>query len=221
MIETISSVIKVGDKYGRYSILGIFKEDGKYPKYARAQCACGSAIRYVPVSALRNGQSKSCGCLHKERVTKHGAWNNPLFQVWKGMIDRCTNPNNKRYARYGGRGINVCDRWLDVNSFITDMTNGYEKGLQINRIDNNGNYSKDNCEWATTRSQTRNYSRNVVIEHNGKTLCAVDWAIETGIPAKVIYDRISSGWSKIDAITKPIMTNEESIKKALNIRWNK
>jgi len=204
MIETSSSVIKTGDKYGRYTILGIFKEEGKYPKYARCQCDCGSPVRYVKVDALRSGESKSCGCLHKEIVTKHGAWNTPLFNVWTGMIRRCTNPNDKKYPRYGGRGIKVCDRWLNVNNFIADMTAGYKKGLQINRIDNDGNYTKDNCEWATTKAQTRNYSRNVIIEHIGKKLCVVDWAIETGIPAKTIYDRISHGWSPIDAITKPV-----------------
>ena len=214
MIETSSKVIKTGDKYGRYSVLGIFKEEEKYPKYARVQCECGSPVRYVPVDTLRSGTSKSCGCLQKEIVTKHGAWNNPLFNVWKNMISRCTKPNDKRYARYGGRGIKVCDRWLDVTNFIADMAIGYEKGLQINRKDNDGNYSNENCEWATTKAQTRNYSRNVVIEHNGKILCVVDWAIKTGIPAKTIYDRISHGWSPIDAITKPVDIIKQSKAKA-------
>ncbi len=221
MIESTSSVMKAGDIYGRYTVLGIFKEEGKYPKYARVQCSCGSPIRYVGTSTLRNGDSKSCGCFHKEAVTKHGAWDNPLFKVWSGMIRRCTNQKDKRYNRYGGRGISVCDNWLNVNNFITDMSEGYEKGLQIDRKDNDGHYCKENCQWTTTKQQTRNYSRNVVLEHNGKKLCVIDWAIESGIPASVLYDRIARGWSAVDSLTKPVMSNKESIKLALSARYVK
>ena len=204
MIETTSSVMKTGDISGRYTVLGIFKEEGKYPKYARCQCSCGSQIRFVPVSALRTGDAKSCGCLHKERVTKHGAWGKPLFGVWRAMISRCTNPKDKRYNRYGGRGIRVCDQWLDVNKFITDMTKGYEKGLQIDRKNNDGNYCPENCQWTTTKQQTRNYSRNVILEHDGKSLCLADWSIDTGINYGTLWTRIQSGWSPKRALTTPV-----------------
>lgn len=203
MIESTSSVMKPGDIYGRYTVLGIFKEDSGYQKFARVQCECGSPVRYVQIGVLRNGTSKSCGCLHKERVTKHGAWGTPLFNVWRGMISRCTNQSDKRYSRYGGRGISVCARWLDVNNFITDMQAGYKPHLQIDRVDNNGNYCPENCRWASSKQQTRNYGRNIVLEHEGKKLCLADWAIETGINYGTLWTRVQAGWTTKRLLSTP------------------
>lgn len=129
MIAAESKLMKTGDVFARYTILGIFKEEGVKSLFAKVQCSCGSPPRYVRGDTLRDGTSQSCGCLRKEAVTKHGAWNHPLFGVWSAMVRRCTNPKDKRYHRYGGRGIQVCDRWLDVNNFIADMTEGYKKRL--------------------------------------------------------------------------------------------
>lgn len=205
MIESTSKVAKAGDRFGRYTVLGIYIDpSAEKHRFARVQCDCGSPPRYSRIDGLTSGKAQSCGCLHKERVTKHGEWNNPLFGIWKGMVNRCTNPVDKRYSRYGGRGINVCERWLDIHNFISDMSEGYEKGLQIDRKDNNGNYEPSNCQWATTKQQTRNYSRNVIIEHDGKKLCAVDWALEVNIPAKTICERIRNGWSRTKALTVPV-----------------
>ena len=205
MIESTSKVAKTDDRFGRYVVLGIYTDPMvKKHRFARVQCDCGSPPRYTRIDGLTSGAAKSCGCLQKESVTKHGEWKNPLFKVWKGILSRCTNPSDKRYARYGGRGITVCDRWFDVHNFINDMSEGYEKGLQIDRKDNNGNYEPDNCQWATTKQQTRNYSRNVILEHNGKRLCVVDWAVETGIDAKVLYDRVARGWNAYKCLTQPV-----------------
>jgi hypothetical protein len=206
MIETTSTIAAIGDTFGRYTVLGIFKEPDAYRKYGRVQCSCGSPPRYVGLSNLRNGTAQSCGCLHRERVTKHGAWGHPLFGIWSAMVNRCQNPKDKRYERYGGRGIKVCERWLDVNNFIADMHPGHKPGLQIDRKDNDGPYHPGNCHWATTKQQTRNYSRNVILEHDGKRMCVVDWADETGISAKVLYDRVAHGWDASKALTKPVKT---------------
>lgn len=205
MIETTSRVAKTGDRFGRYTILGIYF-DPKISKqrYARVQCDCGSPPRYSRVDGLTSGKAQSCGCLHKEVVTTHGAWGTPLFKIWSAMIRRCTKPQDKKYHRYGGRGIKVCERWLNVNNFIDDMTEGYLAGLQIDRIDNDGNYEPSNCQWSTRKQQSRNYSRNVILEHDGKRMCVVDWSLVVGIPAKSIYQRISDGWSAKDTLTKPI-----------------
>lgn len=215
----VSQTIFAGQRYGRYTVISTHRRKGTYKYYALCQCDCGSEQRYVYTSALREGDAQSCGCLHKERVTKHGAWNHPLFNVWRGMMQRCHNKNDKRYSRYGGRGITVCDRWHDVNAFIRDMEPTFKTGLQIDRIDNDKGYSPENCKWSTTREQTRNYSRNVVIEHTGKRLCVADWSEITGIPSKVIYGRISAGWNHVDAITKKVMAAKESSAVARKIRW--
>lgn len=203
LIVSESSVLAVGDIYGRYTVLGVYKSRVGYQKYAHVQCSCGSKPRFVQVGQLRNGDSQSCGCLHKERVTKHGQWGTPLFTVWRSMMDRCTDQKNKRYQRYGGRGITVCDRWHDVHAFIADMTPGYSPGRQIDRINNDLGYSPENCRWATTRQQTRNYSRNVVVEFNGKAMCIADWAEQLGMNYGTLWDRLKQGWSAERALTTP------------------
>lgn len=124
------------------------------------------------------------------------------------MIERCTNSKTKSYARYGARGIVVCDRWIDPIAFVEDMSEGYERGLQLDRIDNDGNYSPDNCRWATTKTQTRNYSRNVVLEYDGKKLCLADWSAETGINYMTLWSRLQTGWSASKALTTPAKTKK-------------
>jgi hypothetical protein len=202
MIVATSKVISAGDTYGRYVVDSVWKEDGRL--FARVNCNCGSPTRYVRADNLRDGRSQSCGCLQREAVTTHGAWSHPLFPVWSRMLSRCENTKDKRYPRYGGRGITVCDRWHDVRKFIEDMQDGYQHRLTIDRIDNDGNYEPANCKWSTRKQQNRNYSRNVILEHDGKRLCVADWAIETGINPKVLYDRVARGWTAARALTAPI-----------------
>jgi len=120
------------------------------------------------------------------------------------MMDRCYNETNKRYNRYGGRGITVCQDWHDVKRFIAEMTQGYAKGLTIDRIDNNAGYSKDNCRWATQAEQNRNYSRNIMLTHDGKTMCLADWAVHIGITYGTLWDRIKRGWTAEKALSTPV-----------------
>lgn len=210
-----------GQKYGRYTVISTHRVIGTYLYYGLCQCECGSDRRYVGATALRNGEAQSCGCLHRERVTKHGAWGHPLFQTWSGMQSRCTNKDDKRYDRYGGRGIKICARWNDVNAFIKDMGPKFKKGLQLDRIDNDGDYTKENCRWATTGEQTRNYSRNVRLTLNGETLCIADWATKLNINYGTLWDRIKQGWSAKRALTTPTLSHVESNRLALKSRWSK
>lgn len=190
LIESSSSVIKAGDKYARYTVLGVFKLANGYQKYVKVQCECGSPPRFVQVGVIRNGGSKSCGCFHREQVTKHGLKTGPVFKCWKSMMDRCTNIKNKSYPRYGGRGITVSDAWLDPHRFVADMEPSFTKGMTLDRIDNNGPYSLTNCRWATTKTQNRNYSRNHFITYNGETRCLKEWSEILGINHATLSDRI-------------------------------
>lgn len=191
LVPCESSVLSAGDRYGRYTVLGVFKKPVGYQKYALVQCDCGSPPRHIQVGVLRNGTSQSCGCLHKERVTKHGLWSHPLFNVWRCMISRCTDPSDKAYKRYGARGITVCPEWLEsVRAFVADMGPTYQPGLTLDRRDNNGPYSPENCRWATHAEQNRNYSRNVRLTHNGETRCLKEWAEITGINYGTLADRV-------------------------------
>lgn len=175
-------------KYGRLEIISRYSA-GTH-SFAICQCDCGSPQRAYRLDKLRSGWTQSCGCFHKERVTKHGAWNNPLFNVWAAMMRRCYNPHDKRFQDYGKRGISVCKRWHEVNAFIEDMKDRYQKGLQIDRKDNNGSYNPENCKWSTLKEQGRNKRNNVLLTHNRKTHCLSEWAEITGIKYGTLWDRV-------------------------------
>jgi len=118
----------------------------------------------------------------------------PTYHTWTGMKDRCGNRKNKRFHRYGARGISVCDRWESFENFLADMG---EKppGMSLDRIDNNGNYCPENCRWATGKQQARNKSNNTLMTHAGKTQTMQEWSEELGITSSTISWRLQRGWS--------------------------
>ena len=128
-------------------------------------------------------------------LPSHGMTKTPLHRRWCAMRARCHNQHNKRYARYGARGITVCEEWdSSFEAFYKwALSNGYHDGLTIDRIDNDKGYSPENCRWVTQKEQNRNYSRNHKITYNGKTQCIADWADETGINRATILYRIKCG----------------------------
>jgi len=118
--------------------------------YGIYRCSCGVEFK-TRTDNVQRGNTKSCGC-----YKKHGLSNHPLYHTWDNMIRRTNNPKVKHFDKYGGRGIEVCERWMDINKFIEDMYPSYQKDLSIDRIDNNGNYEPNNCRWATKTMQSRN-----------------------------------------------------------------
>lgn len=141
-------------------------------------CECGKKIN-ADKHNLRSGHTKSCGCIEKDHnfgICGDGLRSHPLYQTWKTMIYRCANPKRKEYKNYGGRGIKVCERWMVFDNFIEDMYSLYQKGLEIDRYDNDGDYTKDNCRWVTglinkqkTRKTNLNYEKAFVIRNSDKT----------------------------------------------------
>jgi len=130
----------------------------------------------------------------------HGMWGTPFYWRWATMLARCTNPNDKNYARYGGRGIKVL--WKSFEGFKKDMYRTYlmhrkihgERNTTIDRIDNDKSYSKENCKWATPKEQSRNTQRNRIIEYQGKRRCVSEWVEITGLTHRMIYHRLNRGW---------------------------
>jgi hypothetical protein len=136
--------------------------------------------------------------------------NTPTHQSWRAMIERCCNTNATGYARYGGRGIRVCERWRrSFEAFREDMGERPSREHFIERVDNDGNYEPTNCRWATRTEQNRNSTHNVKVTHGGVTRCISEWAEATGIPAPTLYSRAARGMSPAD-ILAPVDRNTVS-----------
>lgn len=212
--EKISELRKfdlTGKRFGR---LKVIKDVGKSKDRNiiwECLCDCGK-IKNIKGNNLMQGRTKSCGCLNKEitsnRSTTHGlSQKEPLYCVWRSMRDRCYNKNNSSYNRYGGRGIIVCDEWKNnVELFYNWMvSNGYKKGLTIDRIDNNGNYEPNNCRVISKQQQNRNYSRNIILKYNGKEKTLIDWCEILDLKYSMVYLRIKkNNWSVEKAFETPI-----------------
>ena len=148
-----------GQMFGRLTITGITDRS-----HVHVRCACGTERTVTSVN-LFNGSTRSCGCLAAEnrkfgpKRSTHGLKGHPLYKTWTSIVGRCTNPADSDWRYYGARGISVCDRWLDVTSFILDIEASIgprPDGLTIDRTDNDGNYEPGNVRWATRAEQTRN-----------------------------------------------------------------
>ena len=187
-----------GQTFNRWTVLS--RTSNAPGGQARWLCRCECGGEGVVIgAALSNGQSKSCGCLRVEttikRSTKHGHATNGIsstYVTWAGMVDRCTNPNNKFFADYGARGISVCEQWKTFTGFLTAMGEK-PKGLTLDRIDNELGYGPENCRWATTSQQARNKRNSRWITHNGQTKSLADWADESGVNYATLFGRLKRG----------------------------
>lgn len=195
-----------GQKFSRWTVISRSGNRGRLT-YWNCQCECGNKAD-VGSSALRDGRSRSCGCLKneetKERSVTHGMSHSKEYSSWNDMMKRCYNKNASHYNNYGGRGIAVCDRWLKFENFYADMGDRLE-GTSIDRIDNNGNYEPGNCKWSTRKEQCNNRRSNRFVTYAGKTLTLSEWSDVSGIPAKAIRKRLSVfNWTVKRALTEPL-----------------
>lgn len=126
------------------------------------------------------------------------------YRTWSGMKSRCLNPKNEKFPIYGGRGIKVCERWMDFLNFLTDMGPKPSLSHSIERVNRNGNYEPGNCIWATQPVQQRNRSTNRVISFNGISKTMTDFAADYDMRPGTLWNRLDLGWSVKDALTRPI-----------------
>lgn len=188
----------------RFSKL-VVKEVARDSSRVRWKCLCDCGNwSIVSTDHLRSGHSKSCGCLNVARTRVMGKANrmhghtakgkpSATFYSWSGMRTRCENPKAKGYHNYGGRGIKICDRWKNFSNFLADM-GARPKGKQIDRIDNDGDYTPANCRWVTRIQQARNRRTNTHLTIDGETHTIVEWAEISGIPVNVVYLRLKNHW---------------------------
>jgi hypothetical protein len=190
--------VHVGQRHGQWTVL----EKSGYGYLCR--CSCGTE-RVVASADLSWGRSKSCGCINNRSPKlgpkeQHGMSSSPEFNVWRSMLNRCRVPTNKVYQHYGGRGISVCDRWTSFEAFFEDMGPRPSAKHTIERIDNNGNYCPENCQWVTMQVQQNNRRNNVRLTLQGRTQTQTQWSMELGIPLSTIRHRKKKGMSDEDAL---------------------
>lgn len=192
---------------GRLKVLGPTKSEKKQNKsrlFWLCRCECGTEV-WALSSQLIKGSQRSCGCLRTENVRTmhltHGLTGTGEYESWAGMVRRCTNSESVDFPHYGGRGITICDRWKnDVHAFIADMGKR-PKAKSIGRIDNDGNYTPENCRWETATEQLRNTTRTHWITFKGETLSLAEWAERLGLSYVCLFHRIERGWELERALT--------------------
>ena len=195
-----------GKEFGSLTVIRIaVDEPGKKKKWL-CRCSCGNEC-VVSASNLVSGHSKQCPqCGYKamaKKVTSHGMTGTKLYGVWNTMKNRCSNPSVKSYRDYGGRGIKVCDEWLNADTFFKwAKATGYKDGMEIDRIDNNGDYTPKNCRWVTRTENANNKSINKVIEHEGMTKTLADWARYYGVNYKNLSRLLIRGYTMDEAIER-------------------
>lgn len=167
-------------------------------------CECG-VIKEIRDLNVKQGITSSCGCLKKEQNKEpktHGKTGTRAHSIWMKMLDRCRNPNTIHYARYGGRGIQVCERWNRFENFLFDMGNPTEQQT-LERINNDGNYEPSNCRWATRKEQANNRSNNKLLTLNGESKTVSQWAEQLGMKPQVLDSRLKRGWTVEEALQTP------------------
>lgn len=197
---------RVGQRFTRLLVIG--RAEGPCAEtYWMCLCDCGR--RHIGTARnLRSGRLKSCGCLNNEkrlaRSTTHGLSKTAEYNIWNHIKSRCCNPRNARFADYGGRGITICARWRDdFAAFFSDM-GCRPTGTSIDRIDNDGPYSPENCHWASAKEQARNTRKNLKIWHYRSL---TELAEVSGLNVGTLWGRLNRGWTIERATTTPIGPN--------------
>lgn len=205
-----------GKVFGRLTVVKRAADRHKHV-YWQCQCTCGNIVE-IEGSSLKSGKSTSCGCFGKEQRlaanTKHNLSHSRIKRIYYDMRSRCYDSNTPKFKNHGGRGIVVCEEWMGEHGlevfYDWAIKNGYQENLSIDRIDNNGNYSPDNCRWATTEEQNFNRRNNRLFEINGMSKHAKDWCAEYNVNINTFWQRDRKGLTGQDLIA-PVKNRRKKI----------
>lgn len=199
-----NKALLIGNKFGRLKVVSHIGIDKGVQRWS-CLCDCGKIVSRRTESFKKQGDQSSCGCLArlKKIRLKHGLHKSAEYTAYNNMKDRCSNPKNKEFHRYGARGITVCQRWLDsFEDFIEDVGMRADKDLSLDRINNDLGYFKDNCRWATRIEQANNFRRNRYFFHNGTKDTMANHCRKTGVKKSAILFRVKKGLSYEDAFVE-------------------
>lgn len=202
-IKKSSYGAEVGAKFGSWEVIGPPFSIGRNKWRVVAKCECGT-VAAVQTDHLGSGHSNNCPSCATRFTAIHGGTGTRLHRIWTAIKNRCRNQNFVRYANYGGRGIGICEAWSDYAVFRDwALVNGYADELEIDRIDNDGNYEPGNCRWVTTKSNNRNKRTNRVANAFGESKCVKEWSEDSrcNVPYFVLVQRLKTGWDAELAIT--------------------
>lgn len=212
----------VGQRFGNLTVVSFSHIDKNHKSHWNCQCDCGNSV-VLQKSNFAQGNTVSCGCYRRKNTTRikktHGKSKTRLYNIYRGMRARCFNHNSEKYKLYGGRGITICNEWMGKDGFecfyAWAVKNGYSDNLSIDRIDNNGDYSPQNCRWATAKEQALNTRVNTKYYGYGLRLSGAEWASALGIHKTTFYRRIKRG---IDVEhMKTSFDKKELLEKARNL----
>ena len=199
-----------GQRFGRLVVAKSVVQNKSGRNLWECKCDCGN-VSYATTGHLISGNTRSCGCLYSETrhtINKiHGQSHTRLYKIWADIKTRCYNTKSTNYHKYGGRGICVCNQWVeDYQTFEKwALENGYKDNLTIDRINPNGNYEPSNCRWVTQKVQQNNRRNNRLLTYNNETLTISQWSEKLGFKRSVIGQRINGmGWSVEKALTTPV-----------------
>lgn len=200
----------------RFCKLVVLKQCGTKSGKRMWECICDCGNKsVVSTNQLTSGHTKSCGCLVGRPGGKSPGWKGTaVYSRWQAMKKRCYQVGTAGYENYGGRGIKVCDEWKDNPSAFCEwaLANGFSEELTLDRIDVNGDYSPENCRWATKTEQARNKRNNRIVEYNGKKMTEAEYSEITGVKHGSIDWRLNrSKMSESDAVNRPIRTQKKGI----------
>ena len=210
----------VGKKYGRITVVGFEKSTSVNGSWMwKVECDCGN-VKVVYPRDVKLGKVKSCGCLHNELARERAAKfknciyeNKRLYNIYNKVKRRCFEASEQRCKDYGGRGITMCNAWVNSFDVFADWakTHGYTDDLTLERIDVNGNYCPENCMWITRVQQARNKRDTVIVEYNGRNVKLIELAENAAVTYDTLHDRIfRRGWDVKTAVCTPSMRTKKS-----------